>query len=148
VLLAVGSESWSASIHGDSPGENVYEVAGRTIEQLLAAVGETRADLIKMDIEGCEGEILTTSSAVRKADWLIFEFHQEHSDGDVWSLIRQLGDFEIVRVTGDAAQHPVVTLRRSSAVGSLLDGRERQGVGTTRSDRDRAPANTQVRSAT
>lgn len=114
VELVVAEESWASSIHGDHANQRVEHVTGLTIEQIIGDSGWERADLIKMDVEGSEVEILENSSAVRHADWLIFEFHQEHADRDVWSLLEGLPDFEIVRVAGDTTQHPLVTLRRRS----------------------------------
>jgi FkbM family methyltransferase len=119
VELAVTDESWTSSIYGDHAGHTVEQVTGLTIEQILDNAGWQRADVIKMDVEGCEVEILETSAAARHADWLIFEFHQEHAQCDVWDLIKRLTDFEIVRVAGDTLRHPVVTLRRRAPAGRL-----------------------------
>jgi FkbM family methyltransferase len=114
VELVVTEESWTSSLHGDREHHTVEQVSGLTIEQILQDAGRERADVIKMDIEGSEVEILENSSALHRAEWLIFEFHQEHAECNVWDLIARLPNFEIVRIAGDTTSHPLVTLHRRS----------------------------------
>jgi FkbM family methyltransferase len=110
--LWTGAESWAGSVHRAPEHAEEHKVAGRTIEGILAEAGESHANLVKMDIEGSEQEVLRSSSAIREADWIVFEFHQEHSSEDVWSLLAALPEFEVVRILGNSREHPLVTLRR------------------------------------
>jgi Methyltransferase FkbM domain len=121
VELGISRESWTSSIHRGYENDAVEHVDGLTVEQILERTGLERVDVIKMDVEGCEVEILEHASAVHKADWLIFEFHQEHTRRDVWHLIDLLPEFEIVRIAGDTRQHPVVALRRRAGLDELVD---------------------------
>lgn len=120
VRLHTGWQSWASSLFDSDDMYDVEEVDGRTPESILAAFGEQRADVVKLDIEGAEAEVLTGSAAVRSADSVVFEFHQEHADQDVWRLVESLPGLEVVRMLGNSAEHPLVTLGR---------GNERPGPG-------------------
>lgn len=113
VTLHTGWQSWASSLFAEN--EDMYdveEVDGRTVDSILAAFGEERADVIKLDVEGAEAEVLTGSAAVGRAQCVVFEFHQEHCEEDVWSLVRRLDGLEVVRMLGHSAQHPLVTVAR------------------------------------
>jgi FkbM family methyltransferase len=116
VTFYSGPESWAGSVNPD-PGRRVRQqlVPALTLEDILERVGEARADLLKMDVEGSEIEILRASTAARNASLVVFEFHQEYADKDVWDAVSSLPEFEIVRMVGDSAGHPLVTLRRREA---------------------------------
>lgn len=113
VRLHTGWQSWASSLFAEN--EDMYEVEevdGRTVDSILAAFGEKRADVVKLDVEGAEAEVLAGSAAVSRARCVVFEFHQEHCEEDVWSLTRRLDGLEVVRMLGHSGQHPLVTLAR------------------------------------
>lgn len=112
VTLHSGWQSWASSLFAADDMYDVEKVEGRTVDNILAACGEERADVIKLDIEGAEPEVLAGSSAVRNAECVVFEFHQEHCDDDVWTLSRAVPGLEVVRMMGNSAEHPLVTLAR------------------------------------
>lgn len=114
VSLHSSWQSWSSSLFDRPDTYDVEEVDGRTLDSILATFGEERADIVKLDVEGAEPAILAGSAAVGKADWVVFEFHQEYCDEDVWSLIRRLDGLKLVRLAGHSEQHPLVTLTRSA----------------------------------
>jgi FkbM family methyltransferase len=53
------------------------DIAGRTLESLVAEIGAERIDLVKMDIEGAEVAVLRTlpSAVLRRIGQLTVEFH-------------------------------------------------------------------------
>jgi FkbM family methyltransferase len=112
VKLHSGWQSWASSLFAADDMYEVEEVEGRTLDGILAAYGEERADVIKLDIEGAEPEVLVGSATVQNAECVVFEFHQEHCDDDVWTLSRAVPGLEVVRMVGHSAQHPLVTLAR------------------------------------
>jgi FkbM family methyltransferase len=114
VTLHTGWQSWASSLFAEHDMYDAEEVEGLTVESVLARCGEERADLIKLDIEGSETQVLAHSSAIRTADHIVFEFHQEHSDDDVWALIGSLSGFQVVQMLGHSQEHPLVTLTRRS----------------------------------
>jgi FkbM family methyltransferase len=120
VTFHSGPESWGGSVHAhDAGGRPVTQqlVPALTLEHIMERAGEPQVDLLKMDVEGSEVEILKSSIKARQANIVVFEFHQEYADEDVWHTIGSLSEFELVRLAGDSAVHPLVTLRRRSAVG-------------------------------
>jgi FkbM family methyltransferase len=114
VKLHTGWQSWASSLFADHDAYETEEVDGLSLESVLTATGQDRADIVKLDIEGAEPEVLASSAALRAAGHVVFEFHQEHTDQDVWTLIQSLSGFEIVRMMGHSQQHPLVTLARRS----------------------------------
>ncbi len=112
IAIHSGAHSWNSSIIARDVLGTSETVPGMTVDEILVRAGETGADLVKMDIEGAEGRVLTSSPAIRAAAAIIFEFHQEHHDHDVWELTRAMPEFEVIRLIGHSQQHPLVTLRR------------------------------------
>lgn len=115
VKLYSGRESWSASVHRAVGLETEYDVPALTIESILSQVGERRADIVKMDIEGSERAILKTSPGLREADLIVFEFHHGDAGDDLWTILDGLVKFTLVRMMGDSNQHPLVTVRRRAS---------------------------------
>jgi FkbM family methyltransferase len=115
VRLHTGWQSWNSSLFADHDAYETEEVDGLSVESVLAACGAQRADIVKLDIEGAEGAVLRSSAALREADHIVFEFHAEHTDDDVWSLIRSFSGFAIDRLQGNSQEHPLVTLARRPA---------------------------------
>jgi FkbM family methyltransferase len=52
--------SQSVSAAGLYEGDNYVEVPGRTLQSLMAERGDTKLDLLKMDVEGLEYELVPT----------------------------------------------------------------------------------------
>ncbi len=94
VALHTGWQSWASSMFAEHDMYETEEVEGLSVESVLEACGEERADIIKLDIEGAEGEVLARSAALRQADYVVFEFHHEHSAEDVWEVIGSLREFQ------------------------------------------------------
>jgi FkbM family methyltransferase len=112
--LYSGTESWSAGL-ASSPGRSTASVIPAvTLDRLASDLNLTRIGLLKMDIEGAECQVLESSeAALRRTEALIFEYHQEHHDGTLWTLLDRLGDFRLVSFKGESRVHPVLTLVRA-----------------------------------
>lgn len=116
--LYFGNESWEASLAAatDRPGATVIPAV--TLERLTAELALPQIDVLKLDIEGAEHQVLTSSAPVlERTHWLIFEYHQELNRDPLWTLLDRLGDFRLVRFKGDSREHPVVTLARAPSDG-------------------------------
>ncbi len=112
ITLYETGESWAATTVGPAGSGPGVEVSAKTVETILREAGVDRADLVKMDIEGAEHEVLA-SKKVSEADWIAFEFHPQ-GPRTIWDLIRDLPDFEILRLVGRSDRMAVVTLRRKN----------------------------------
>jgi FkbM family methyltransferase len=115
VTLYSGTESWSAGLTSADTRSTAWVIPAVTLGRLADDLKLPAIDLLKMDIEGSETQVLSSSqSALRETQTVMFEFHQEHYDGTLWTLLDRLPDFRLVRLKGDSREHPVVTLIRTS----------------------------------
>jgi FkbM family methyltransferase len=112
LTLYTGAKSWTASATPDALRTQACTVQALTLESILIRTGVERVDVLKLDVEGAEIPVLSSSAAARDADVIVFEFHREHSQGTVWELLERLPGFEVVRIRDDSEVHPLVTLRR------------------------------------
>jgi FkbM family methyltransferase len=119
VALHTGAKSWTAAQAPHVLRPERLEVNGITLDTLLERNGFGDMDLLKMDIEGAEVQVLSSSQAARRCRMLVFEFHQEHSPGTVWDLLESLPDHHLVRFRDDSEKHPLLTLSRGAGRGSL-----------------------------
>jgi FkbM family methyltransferase len=110
VDLYAGTESWGSSIMPAPEHSTRHVVPALTLDGLAKLHGIERIDLLKMDIEGAEAAVIRSARTLREADTVIFEFHREHSDEDLWALLDPLPR-EHLRVVGDSDTHALVTLR-------------------------------------
>lgn len=117
VTLYSGAESWAASTTPSTRTPNAASVPARTLDSLVEELTLERIGLLKMDIEGAETAVLRDEAA-RRAEAIVLEFHQEHTDRTVWDVLGELEDHELVHLHGDSASHPVLTLRRWPADGT------------------------------
>jgi FkbM family methyltransferase len=111
VTLYSGAESWAATL---KKGQRLTEsavVPAITLGRLMEQFDLTSIDLLKVDIEGAECELVASSkAALRRTKSVIFEYHQEHDDGTLWTLLEGLETFRLTRLRGDSSVHPLVTL--------------------------------------
>jgi len=117
VTLYSGTESWAASTTASARTPVAARVPGRTLESLAEELMLEPIGLLKMDIEGGEITVLEAEAA-RRAEAIVLEFHQEHTERSLWEVLEGLPDHELVHLHGDSAAHPVLTLRRRSGAGS------------------------------
>lgn len=112
--LYSGDESWAASTFSGNGRGTTVEVEGLTLDRLVADRGLERIDLLKMDVEGAEEAVLSTTGALDRIGSIVFEFHAEHAGDSLWSLLERLPGYELLHLQGDSGVHPLVTLRRRS----------------------------------
>jgi FkbM family methyltransferase len=111
--LYSGSESWAAGLTCSAARPTASVIPAVTLARLADQMNLTTIDLLKMDIEGTEIQVLASSeSALRRTQAMIFEYHQEHDDGTLWTLLDRIPDFRLVRFKGDSRVHPLLTLAR------------------------------------
>jgi FkbM family methyltransferase len=113
-MIFSGEESWGASTIRAPEHSSEHVVPAMTLDSLAEAHGLDRIDLLKMDVEGAEVPILRSARALRGAGTVVFEFHREHSDEDLWSLVERVPELRLTRVHGDSDTHPLVTLRAAN----------------------------------
>jgi FkbM family methyltransferase len=112
VHLYSSGRSWEASLYPRQDLPTRTDVVARTADEIMAALGLERADVIKVDIEGAEVEVLSTANVVHAARAIVFEYHAEYSDVTMVDLIARLSEFTMERVDGSSAGHALVTMRR------------------------------------
>jgi FkbM family methyltransferase len=113
-VIFSGDESWGASTIRAPEHSAEHVVPAMTLDRLAEVHRLDRIDLLKMDVEGAEVPILRSAQALRRAGTVIFEFHREHSDEDLWSLVERVPELRLARVYGDTDTHPLVTLRSAN----------------------------------
>jgi FkbM family methyltransferase len=111
VPLYSGAESWGASTMPAPEHSTRHVVPSLTLDRLAEQHGVERIDLLKMDIEGAEAAVIRSAPALGAAGTVVFEFHREHSDDDLWTLLEPLPGVKHLRVVGDSDTHALVTLR-------------------------------------
>lgn len=116
VSLFAGDESWAASLTPGDHGDHQIRVPAVTLDEIVLELELETIDILKLDIEGAERSVLTSSSVLDRVRMIVFEFHQEHSPESLWALLGKLDDFRLVRLRGDSGVHPLVTLTRSRGV--------------------------------
>jgi FkbM family methyltransferase len=111
--LYSGGESWSAALTAAKDRATTDVVPAITLDRIMEKFRLPSIDLLKLDIEGAETEVLPSSqSALRRTRSVIFEYHQEHDAGSLWTLLEQLPGFRLTRFSGESSNHPLVTLTR------------------------------------
>lgn len=118
VSLYSGAESWGASTMPAPEHSTRNVVPSLTLDHLAEQNEVEHIDLLKMDIEGAEAAVIRSARALRTADTVVFEFHREHSDDDLWTLLEPLPDVAHLRVVGDSDTHALVTLRSERPEGA------------------------------
>lgn len=111
VTLFSGGESWAASTAPSRLRPDARIVPARTLDGLLREHALERVGLLKIDIEGGEVAVLA-DAGVRRAERIVFEFHQEHTERSVWDVLEGLDEHEPTHFHGDSAGHPVLVLAR------------------------------------
>jgi FkbM family methyltransferase len=105
VRLGRGSNTGWSAVEGTGfhTHTEFIEVEARRIPEILDAMSWSRVDLLKMDIEGLEGEILADAG-----DWLsrvgmiVFELHPNNSVAQVAALLGRAGwSMERIGYRGD-----------------------------------------------
>jgi len=112
VPLFAGTESWAASLAPAGDRHDQVVVPATTLDRVVADHELAEIDILKLDIEGAEGRVLESSAVRERVKLVVFEFHQEHSDESLWTLLERLDVFRLVRCRGDSNVHPLVTLLR------------------------------------
>jgi len=114
--LYFGSESWGASLAAAADRQGATVVPAVTLAHLAEQLDLPKIDVLKLDIEGAEHQVLTSSAPVlARTQWLVFEYHQELNRDPLWTLLDRLEDFRLVRFKRDSREHPLVTLERAPA---------------------------------
>lgn len=111
-MLFSSSASWAASLHRQPELTRSDEVTCRRLDDLLEELGVGSVDLLKLDIEGSEGEVLSAFSGLARVGTLICEYHRELNAMDAFAFIRTLEGFEPVVARGDSERHLTVVARR------------------------------------
>lgn len=112
--LYSGNQSWEASLEAAADRTSTTVIPAVTLQQLTDRFDLATIDVLKLDIEGSEHQVLTSSASVlERTQCVMFEYHQEHYGDSLWTLLARLEDFRLVRFKGDSRQHPLVTLVRS-----------------------------------
>jgi FkbM family methyltransferase len=99
--------SRSVSAAGLYETRSYIEFPGRTLSSLMAELGDTRIDLLKLDIEGGEYEVVPTLDlSALGVKVFATQLHHTGTVGDAKALIAALGD----RGYEPVACHPAVKL--------------------------------------
>jgi FkbM family methyltransferase len=113
--LYSGADSWASAATPSPTRPTAHTVPTTSIHGLVERLALDHIDVLKMDIEGGEVAVLREGRAVLdRTQTMVFEFHQEHTEETLWSLLRGLEEFEVVELKGHSAGHPLVTLSRSN----------------------------------
>ena len=110
--LFSSDESWAASLRRQPELTNAEEVTCRRLDDLLEELGIRSVDVLKLDIEGSEGEVLSCFAGLGRVGTLICEYHRELNGIDAFEFIRTLHDFDPVVARGDSERHLTVVARR------------------------------------
>jgi FkbM family methyltransferase len=113
VTLYSGAGSLASSLLPADDRNQAHVVPAQTLDGLTAELGIERVDLIKMDIEGAEVDVIGSSRVLETAEVVLFEFHQEHSDESLWTVLGRLPAYRMRRFRGDSQGRPVVELVRT-----------------------------------
>lgn len=110
--LFSSGESWAASLHRQPELTRSEEVTCRRLDDLLEELGVGSVDLLKLDIEGSEGEALSAFAGLARVGIVICEYHRELNGMDAFAFIRTLEGFEPVVARGDSERHLTIVARR------------------------------------
>jgi FkbM family methyltransferase len=113
VTIYSGRRSLASSLTPSAGLPDAHVVPATTLERLAEDVGYGSAEFVKLDVEGAEVQVIPASAATLSAARAIaFEFHQQPTETDLWSLLATLPDFEVSRIRGDTSGRAVVDLVR------------------------------------
>ena len=107
-----GTESWARSLTpgADRPGRT--NVRTTTLDALSQELALDRIDVLKLDIEGAEVQVLTSSAQLARVRVLIFEYHREYASITLWELLERLDRFHVRRMAGSSENHATVVLEQ------------------------------------
>jgi FkbM family methyltransferase len=107
-----GAESWARSLipGADRPGQE--SVRTTTLDALSQELSLERIDVLKLDIEGAEVPVLTSSAQLARVGVLIFEYHREYASLTLWELLERLDRFRLRRMAGNSENHATVVLEQ------------------------------------
>ena len=108
-----GKRSLASSLTATPDLPHADVVPATTLERLGEELGYGTAEFVKHDIEGAELRVIPASAAALSgAQAIAFEFHQQPTEATLWSLLKELPDFELRRIRGDTSGRAVVDLVR------------------------------------
>jgi FkbM family methyltransferase len=118
VTLYCGSASWAASTVPRPSRTQQVSVRAVTLDALAGQLGLDRIDVLKLDIEGAEIPVLTSTSLLDRVGTIVFEYHREYADITLWELLDRLDSFQLCRMAGDSESHATVMLQRRAPLGA------------------------------
>ena len=70
-------DSWASSLQQTRDGAERIQVPTRSLESILDELGIEQVDLLKVDVEGAEGEIFESFEPLPRVKWIVGELHLE-----------------------------------------------------------------------
>jgi FkbM family methyltransferase len=68
-------DTWASSLSPTRARYDLVQVATRSLDSLLAELGLERVDLLKVDVEGAEGEVFEAFTPLPRIRWIVGELH-------------------------------------------------------------------------
>lgn len=112
ITLYSGSASWAASLVPSADRTTQHSVTAVTLDGLADRISLGRISVLKLDIEGAEVSVLTSTSLLDRVDVLVFEYHREYCDMTLPDLLERLDSFRVRRFVGNSESHATVVLER------------------------------------
>jgi FkbM family methyltransferase len=111
-ILYAGSESWAMSLIPGADRTRQEAVRAITLDSLVDELSLGCIDVLKLDIEGAEIPVLTSTTVLDRVRVIVFEYHREYADVALWELLEHLKGFRLRRFDGNSESHATVVLER------------------------------------
>jgi FkbM family methyltransferase len=106
-------ETWAATLEHRAGFESATQVTCERLDDLLTALDIDTVDILKVDIEGAERPVLSTFASLGAVRTIICEYHADHNEGDVFSLLDALDGFTPAVVRGDSTRSVTFVAHRT-----------------------------------
>jgi FkbM family methyltransferase len=110
VALFVGERSTASSLQPTADRLDHHDVAGLSLDDLAEQWSIDHVDLLKLDIEGAEGEVLVGSKLLDRARRVVFEFHHGLSAVGLFEILAALPRFRVLSINGDTGDQALIEL--------------------------------------
>jgi FkbM family methyltransferase len=112
VTLFAGKGTWVSSLVPDDTSPERFVVDAVTLDDLVGRVDGRTVDVLKVDIEGAEGPVLTAASSLRQVRTIMVEYHSAPAEAPVWEFMDRLDGFKLERMSGASDGNSLLVMVR------------------------------------